>query len=85
MTHVLKTQDEFMTDIATGKKSFEVRINDRNYDEGDILILEGFIKEDKKYTGKCLEAEVIYILHGGVFGIEEGFCVMGIKVRNYNF
>jgi len=85
MVHVLKTWDEFMLDIATGKKSFEVRNNDRNYSEGDILILQGFDKENKKYTNKSLEAEVIYILYGGVFGIEEGYCVMGIKVRNYNF
>jgi hypothetical protein len=24
-------------------------------------------------------ARVTYILHGGVFGIPEGFCIMGIK------
>jgi hypothetical protein len=83
--HVIKTWDECMMDIATHKKTFEVRKNDRGYDVGDILLMQGFDKEKKKYTSKSLEAEVTYILHGGQFGIQEGYCVMGIKVRNYNF
>lgn len=85
MVHRLKTWDEFMMDIATGKKSFEVRINDRGFDEGHVLLLEGWDNKEKHYTEKVIEAEVTYILHGGHFGIEEGYCVMGIKVRNYNF
>jgi hypothetical protein len=31
------------------------------------------------YTGRQLYVEVTYVLPGGQFGIEEGFCVMGIK------
>lgn len=85
MIHILKTHDEFMIDIATGRKSFEFRVNDRDYGEGDILILQGFDTENKKYTSKCIEAEVIYILHCGFSGIKEDYCIMGIKVRNYNF
>jgi len=85
MVHRLKTWDEFMMDIATGKKSFEVRLDDRGFDEGHVLLLEGWDNTEKKYTEKVIEAEVTYILYGGQFGIEEGYVVMGIKVRNYNF
>lgn len=94
MTHELKTNDEFMYDIAKGLKSFEVRKDDRGFVIGDMLLLQGgnlggagmtdydltFI-----YSGKVIEAEVTYILTGGKWGIEKGYCVLGIKVRNYNF
>lgn len=83
--HVLKTWDEFMQDIALRNKTFEVRKNDRNYEVGDILILQGFDKDKKAYTDKQITAKVTYILHGGQFGVEEGYCVMGIVVLNYNF
>ena len=85
MVHVLKAWDVFMADIASGKKTFEVRRNDRNYEHGDILILQGFDMESKKYTGKSIEAEITYMLIGGIFGIDTDYCVMSIKVRNYNF
>lgn len=94
MTHELKCNDEFMMDIATGLKSFEVRQNDRGFEVGDTLLLKGgnlggagMTDHDLTYvySGKVLEAEVTYILHGGKWGIQKGYCVMGIKVRNYNF
>jgi len=84
MTHTLKTFDEFMMDIATGKKPFEVRFNDRGFLKGHTLLLEGWDNKVKEYTGNVIEAEVTYILYGGQFGIDKGFCVMGIKVKNYN-
>jgi hypothetical protein len=85
MVHRLKTWDEFMMDIATHKKTFEVRKNDRGFKTGHILLLEGWDNKEQKYTDKVIEAEVTYTLYGGQFGIEEGYVVMGIKVRNYNF
>jgi hypothetical protein len=85
MVHRLKTSAESMIDIATGKKSFEVRLDDRGFDEGHVLLLEGWDNNEKKYTERTIEAEVTYIIYGGHFGIEEGYVVMGIKVRNYNF
>jgi ASC-1-like (ASCH) protein len=60
MVHRLKTWDEFMMDIATGKKSFEVRLDDRGFDEGHVLLLEGWDNNEKKYTEKVIEAEVTY-------------------------
>lgn len=85
MVHRLKTCDEFILDIASGKKPFEVRLDDRGFNEGHVLLLEGWDNKEKRYTEKVIEAEVTYILYGGHSGIEEGYVVMGIKVRNYNF
>lgn len=83
--HELKVWDEFMMDLISRKKTFEVRINDRDFHEGDTLLLQGWDKEKKEYTGKVIEAEVPYILYGGKFGIEEGYVVMTVNIKNYNF
>lgn len=85
MTHELKTWDEFMMDIATGKKPFEVRKNDRGYSVGDVLLLNGWNQNKEVHTGRVIEAEVTYILNGGAWGVMDGYVVMGIKVRSYNF
>lgn len=85
MTHLLKVWDEYIFDIATGRKPFEVRRNDRNFQKGDSLTLEGYDPIKQAYTDKRVEVDVTYILEGGRFGIETGYVVMGIKVKNYNF
>lgn len=74
-----------MSDITTGKKSFDIRLDDRSYQVEDNLLLLGYDVEKKEYTGQEITAEVTYILPGGQFGIEKGYVVMGIKVLNYNF
>lgn len=85
MTHELKCWDEFMMDVATGTKPFEVRKNDRDFKEGDTLILKGWNNYFSEYTKGVIEAEVTYILNGGAWGIEQGYVIMGIKIINYNF
>jgi hypothetical protein len=94
MVHELKTWDMFMMDIATGKKTFELRKNDRDFNEGDVLLLQGgdlggagMTDHDLTWipNGKVIEAEVMYVLTGGRFGLKSDYCIMSIKVRNYNF
>jgi len=75
-----------MMDIARGKKTFDVRVNDRNYKVGDLLVLQGWSDADYAYTNKTIQAEIQWIELGGFNqGIYRGFCVLGIKVNNYNF
>jgi hypothetical protein len=77
--HNLKTHPDPFRDIITGKKPFEYRWNDRNFQVEDILRLTEYDPRAKMFTGREAVARVTYILHGGVFGIPEGFCIMGIK------
>ena len=74
-----------MHDLATGKKSFELRKNDRGYALGDKLIIKGWDPNTEKYNGQEIEAEVTYILKGGHFGLKQGYVIMSIEVINYNF
>lgn len=78
--HELKTWLDSYDSIASKIKQFDIRKNDRNFKVGDTFILKEWDPETKKYTGNILNANVDYILHGGQFGIEEGYCVMSISV-----
>ena len=80
MTHELKTWPRYYQRVMDGDKTFEVRAADRDFQIGDFLTLKEYDPDTSKYSGRCLSAIVTYILHGGNFGIESGFCVMSIKL-----
>lgn len=80
-THVLKTWPEFFEAVLDGRKTFEIRKNDRDYHEGDSLVLQEWDPKDQKYTGRRVEARVTYATDGGALGcLAEGHVCMGIKV-----
>ncbi len=76
--HELKTWPECFKAILSGSKNFEVRKNDRNFRVGDRLDLMEYNPNLNDYTGRHTHRFITYILKGGEFGIEEGFCVMGL-------
>jgi len=76
--HSLKTVNPFFMDIEKGEKRFEVRLNDRNYQCGDILHLQEFVPPET-YTGRRIDADVIYLLNDERY-CKEGYVVMGIRV-----
>lgn len=81
--HDLKTWPEFFQAVKRGDKTFEVRVNDREYKVGDILNLQewdpDFLPGIGCYTGDEIKLDVLYILDGGQFGIDKGTVVMAIK------
>ena len=76
--HELKTWKEYFEEVFNGRKTFEVRKNDRNFKKGDIIILQEWDNETQDYTGRQMARGVSYILQGGQFGIENGFVVMAM-------
>ena len=79
-THKLKTWPEYYSLIKQGIKKFEIRKNDRNFQIGDVLVLMEYDNTNSCYTGNNCEVVVDYIFHGGSFGVQEGFVVMGISL-----
>ena len=69
-THDLKVWPEFFTDLADGAKLFELRRNDRPFEEGDWLRLREYQPHDFKtgtpaaYTGQRCLRQIAYILKG---------------------
>ncbi|UOQ73294.1 ASCH/PUA domain-containing protein [Hymenobacter cellulosilyticus] len=76
-THELKTWPACFAAVESGTKPFDVRENDRNYQVGDVLLLREYEPETEQYSGRTLLRAVSYVLQGGSFGLEAGWCVVG--------
>jgi hypothetical protein len=76
--HDLKTVQPFFDDVCAADKNFEVRKDDRNFKVGDWLRLRE-VDAAGDYTTAFTTVVVTYKLDGGVFGIEPGHCVLGIR------
>ncbi|TOH54203.1 hypothetical protein CGI80_00515 [Vibrio parahaemolyticus] len=76
--HELKIQSVHFTEVLAGRKTHEVRFNDRNYQVGDCLNLRE-IDENGHYTGQEMNTQICHVLHGGQYGLEEGWCVLSLK------
>ncbi len=61
MVHELKTWPVYFQAIVDRKKRFEIRFNDRNFKEGDTLILREFNPKQRHYTGRKVLVNVLYI------------------------
>lgn len=77
MKHKLKILPHYFEAIKEGRKKFEVRFNDRDYKEKDILILEELDPLGEDLTGNILFVKVIYVLKD--YGLQEGYCILGIE------
>lgn len=77
--HYLKTWPEPYEASEKGLKPFEIRRNDRNFQVGDILVLQEWRPATEEYTGRKLVREVAFILDNPRFGIKDGFVVMAVK------
>ena len=79
--HEIKIAAMYYEDVVSGKKSFELRKNDRGYKQGDKLIMLEF--KDGKHTGRIVNADIVYMLEDYT-GLAEGYCILGIQVTDYN-
>ena len=78
--HEIKIVASYYEDVVSGKKSFELRKNDRGYKQGDSLKMLEF--KDGKHTGRTIDADIIYMLEDYT-GLTEGYCILGIRVTDY--
>lgn len=79
LVHHLKIQTEFFEAVNKGLKKFEIRRNDRDFKIGDWVFLENFNPKTNSYEPGIIKVEIIYIIEGGQFGIEEGFIIFGFN------
>lgn len=80
--HRLKTLQPYYNEVLFGRKTFELRKNDRDFQVGDRLdLFEGDeqvdninIRENKNH----IHVYINYKLEGGIYGLEKGYCILGI-------
>jgi len=87
--HELKTDPEVFQAVWRGEKSFEIRLDDRDFSVGDRVLLREtkFSGTDMKtgaplqYTGLEVQAEITYKLSGPIYGLIAGWCILSINRR----
>ncbi|NUK29499.1 DUF3850 domain-containing protein [Parageobacillus sp. VR-IP] len=65
MKHLLKIWPEYFEAVRSGKKTFEIRKNDRGFQVNDLLLLQEYNPKTQEYTGRELLVEVTYITDFG--------------------
>ncbi len=85
MIHDLKIWPEFFDDLLVGFKPFELRKDDRPYAVGDTLRLREWNPDSQRYTGRCADRNVTYLLRhrpgagcAANFGLSPGYVILGV-------
>lgn len=73
----LKTLPEYFDAVDSGKKTHELRYDDRNYAVGDILILHEW--KNGEYLKRRLCVKITHILKDCELGLKEGWAILSIK------
>ncbi len=58
-----KTVPEYFEKVASGDKTFEVRLADFDIEKGDVLVLKEWDKEKQEYTGRSMKKKAGHIMH----------------------
>ncbi len=74
--HRLKTEPKYFQDSQNGLKDFEVRLNDRDYQAGDLLELAEWTPGG--FTGRVLLRRIKYLLDDTRV-CKEGYVVLGME------
>ncbi len=82
MTHTIKIKECYADAVYDGRKTFEVRENDRGYNAGDIVRFEVIYSDGCQCSIHPLNDEEYRItyVHSGL-GMKEGYVVFGISIR----
>lgn len=77
--HDLKCHPHFFAAIVAGKKTFEIRRNDRDYRVGDTMTLKEFDPSYGNTGAKAGPFEIVYLMTAEDFpAILPGFVIMGL-------
>lgn len=80
MVHYLKIKRNFLNDIITNKKTFEIRRDDRHFVVGDLICFES---PSPWELWPLLLYEITYKLTYADFpeGIKKNYCILGIRKK----
>lgn len=77
--HHLKIWQPFLNKVKLKIKGAEVRFHDRDYENGDILHLQGWNPAEKKYTGDHVYVDVLDVIPSDqAIGLEENYSLITI-------
>ncbi len=76
-THYLKTVQPHFDNIKNGWKNFELRLNDRNFLQNDIVILEEYNPLTDEKTGQKIRATIGTVLENFP-GLNFQYCIFSL-------
>lgn len=74
MLHSLKIAPDHFAGQVNGTKTFELRLNDRDFQVGDVLALQEYAHPE--YTGRNVKRYVVGLLRGPVLGLADGWVIL---------
>jgi hypothetical protein len=80
--HALKCWPSAFQAVHEGRKTFEIRLDDRGFEVGDYLRLAEWDPTVERFTGRQLLVRVTYVLSGPeaeTFGLRRDHVAMGIE------
>lgn len=85
--HELKCVNPHYRDVATGKKLAEIRINDRDFQPNQTVMLRQYNAEFSIYSGRYLIVEIKHVLTHEQFpqGLQPGYCMFSFEVISEGF
>lgn len=85
-THHVKSWSHFFDAIKDGKKTHDLRKDDRGYEVGDYLVLQKYDFVSGKYTGDAVVAEITYITNNrfpcaySSSVLPHDYCILSLKL-----
>lgn len=78
--HTLRTWPDAFYAVLDGSKNFEHRKNDRQFRQGDKVILHAWdpATKDRVANAPVIVADIGFVLHGPAFGVAAGYCVFSL-------
>ena len=89
--HELKILHKYLVDISIGKKTFELRKNDRDYQVGDLIRFIDVREDDSTANKNQIEPNIdentlyriTYVLKDvEKYGLGKDYCILAIKKLN---
>lgn len=80
-----KIWTEYFELVKSGKKKFELRLNDFDIKEGDTLVLEEWDHKTKEYTGRSIQKKAGFILRFKLddFGQQKDIEEKGLQIIQF--
>jgi Domain of unknown function (DUF3850) len=83
--HHIKSWPQYFAPIREGRRTHELRRNDRDFQVGDTMLLEEFDPQTQKYTGETCEVEITSMTSNiqpcavSSEALDPAFCILSIR------
>lgn len=78
--HHVKCDPPAFEATVMGEKVHEIRVDDRDYLAGDVIVLHEYDRETGVFYSRSARLLITYKSRGGTYGIPERLCVLSIRL-----